>query len=325
MKIGNTELNGRVILAPMAGVTDSAFRAVCARFGAAAVVTEMVSAKALHYKDRRTPELMRLRAEEHPAGIQLFGSEPEILAEAAKRCLDYGPDFIDLNMGCPMPKIVNNGSGSALMKTPELCGEIVAAVKAAVPVPVTVKMRKGWDSDSVNAVEVARICEQAGADAIAVHGRTRAQLYTPPADWEIIRRVKEAVRIPVVGNGDVCTPADAAHMLEQTGCDAVMVGRVALGNPWIFQQINAALSEQPQILPPPGLFERLTVMAHHIEALCEDKGERRGMSEARKHVGWYLKGLRGAASLRRMAGQLSTKEDFKELLRAAILAQQEHA
>lgn len=224
-----------------------------------------------------------------------------------------------------MPKIVNNGSGSALMKTPELCGEIVAAVKAAVPVPVTVKMRKGWDSDSVNAVEVARICEQAGADAIAVHGRTRAQLYTPPADWEIIRRVKEAVRIPVVGNGDVCTPADAAHMLEQTGCDAVMVGRAALGNPWIFQQINAALSEQPQILPPPGLFERLTVMARHIEALCEDKGERRGMSEARKHVGWYLKGLRGAASLRRMAGQLSTKEDFKELLRAAILAQQEHS
>jgi tRNA-dihydrouridine synthase B len=314
MELGNLQIDGVAALAPMAGVTDRPFRELCASLGAAFVVSEMVSAKAVCFGDKKTAQLMELCSTERPAAIQLFGSEPQNLAEAAKRVMDYGPDWIDINMGCPVPKVSGNGSGSALMKTPDRCAQIVDAVKRAVPVPVTVKIRKGWDENSVNAVEVARACASAGADAVAVHARTRAQMYAPPADWEIIRAVKQAVNVPVIGNGDVTDAKSAAAMLEETGCDAVMVGRGALGNPWIFAQINAYCSAGV-LLPPPGIDERLAVMARHIRALCDCKGESCGMREARKHVGWYLKGLRGAASFRREAATLSTYDQLLRLCR----------
>lgn len=317
MKIGNQTIEGRAVLAPMAGVTDLPFRRLCASFGAAYVVTEMVSAKALSFSDRKSDALMVLSPEEHPAAIQLFGDDPDTLAQAARLALRHGPDLIDINMGCPAPKISNNGCGSALMKDPSLCGRIVAAVKQAVDLPITVKIRKGWDNRSVNAVEVARICADAGADAIAVHARTREQMYTPPADWEIIRQVKQAVGVPVIGNGDVTDAPSAAALLEQTGCDAVMVGRGALGNPWIFSQINAYL-EHGVLLPEPGAAERVRVMLGHIRALCDYKGESHGMREARKHVGWYLKGLRGAAGFRREAGTLETFAQLEELSREIL-------
>jgi tRNA-dihydrouridine synthase B len=283
IKIGTVEIKGKAILAPMAGVGDRAFRETCARFGAACTVSEMVSSKALEFDDKKTLELMELGEEARPAAIQIFGSEPDVMALAARKALEFSPDFIDINMGCPAPKITGPGAGSALMKTPQLCGEIVAAVVAAVPVPVTVKIRAGWDEKSVNAVEVASICEQAGAAAVAVHARTRSQMYEPPADWSIIKAVKEAVKIPVIGNGDVTGAQSAARMLEQTGCDAVMVGRAALGNPWIFQQINAYLDEG-RIVPPPSLSERMQIMVQHVELMCRYKGEYRAMKEARKHV-----------------------------------------
>lgn len=322
MNIGGLSIAGRAVLAPMAGVTDRAFRELCMRFGAALVISEMVSSKGLQYNDRKTEQLMLLGAEEHPAAIQLFGCEPDAMALAAKKALAYGPELIDINMGCPAPKITGGGSGSALMKTPELCGELVAAVKAAVPVPVTVKIRKGWDGASVNAVRVAKLCEQAGADAITVHGRTRADQYAPPADWSIIRAVREAVAIPVIGNGDVTDAASAARMLEQTGCDAVMIGRGALGNPWVFQQVNAYL-EHGASLPPPGLSERLAVLMRHVERMCAYKGESRAMNEARKHVGWYLKGLHGAAAFRRRAGALSSMDELADLVREIAAANAE--
>ncbi|WP_050699215.1 tRNA dihydrouridine synthase DusB [Anaeromassilibacillus senegalensis] len=320
IKIGTIELDGRAVLAPMAGVTDRAYREICAGFGASYVVSEMVSSKALQFNDKKTGFLMDLGEAERPAGIQLFGDDPAVMAQAAKKAMAYRPDAIDINMGCPVPKVAGNGSGSALMKTPSLCGEIVAAVKEAVPVPVTVKIRKGWDKTSVNAVEIAKICEAAGADAIAVHGRTRDQMYEPPADWEIIRQVKEAVTIPVMGNGDVYTVQDAVRLLNETGCDLVMIGRGALGNPWIFQQINAYLTDSCRILPSPGLYERMSVMVKHIQRLCAYKDERHGMREARKHVGWYLKGMRGAAEFRRRAGTLETMDDLALLVRDIVAA-----
>ncbi len=320
MKIGNLEIKGYAVLAPMAGVADRAFRETCAQFGASYVVSEMVSSKGLQYHDKKTGELMVLSEAERPAGIQLFGDDPAVMAEAAKAALRYEPDAIDINMGCPAPKVSCNGSGSALMKNPPLCGEIVAAVKNAVPVPVTVKVRKGWDNSSVNAVEVAKICEAAGADAIAVHGRTREQMYTPPADWDIIRQVKQAVKVPVIGNGDVVSAQAAAQMLEQTGCDLVMVGRAALGNPWIFSQINAYLTDSCRILPPPNINERMLVMLRHIRLMCDYKGERRAMNEARKHVGWYLKGLKNAAEFRRRAGCLETWEQLEQLTMDVLAA-----
>ena len=323
MNIGGLSIAGRAVLAPMAGVTDRAFRELCVRFGAAFVISEMVSSKGLQYNDKKTEQLMLLSEEEHPAAIQLFGCEPEAMAQAARKALAYGPELIDINMGCPAPKITGGGSGSALMKTPELCGEIVAAVKAAVPVPVTVKIRKGWDGASVNAVQVAKRCERAGADAITVHGRTRADQYAPPADWSIIRAVREAVGIPVIGNGDVADAESAARMLEETGCDAVMIGRGALGNPWVFQQVNAYL-EHGRHIPPPGLSERLTVLVRHVERMCAYKGVYCAMNEARKHVGWYLKGLHGAAAFRRQAGTLSSMDQLMGLVREIAAANAEN-
>lgn len=322
LQIGSLTLKGRAVLAPMAGVGDRAFREICARFGAAYTVSEMVSSKALEFNDKKTRELMELGQDARPAAIQIFGSEPEVMAEAAKKAMAFSPDVIDINMGCPAPKITGPGAGSALMKNPQLCGEIVAAVADAVPVPVTVKIRTGWDEKSINAVEVAKICEQAGAAAIAVHARTRSQMYAPPADWNMIKAVKEEVKIPVIGNGDVTGAQSAALMLEQTGCDGVMVGRAALGNPWVFRQINDYLTESCRILPPPGIYERMLVMVQHVELMCQYKEERRAMNEARKHVGWYLKGVRGAAEFRRRAGFLESRAQLDELVKDIITAQE---
>ncbi len=319
MKIGNISLASRAILAPMAGVSDRAFRELCSQFGAAYVISEMVSSKGLRHGDRKGRQLMMLSETERPAAIQIFGDQPEIMAQAALTAMEFRPDAIDINMGCPAPKISNSGGGSALMKQPHLCGEIVAAVKQAVKIPVTVKIRKGWDKDSINAVEIARICEQAGADAVAVHGRTRQDMYTPPADWEIIRQVKRAVKIPVIGNGDIFCGKDAADMLAKTGCDFVMVGRGTLGNPWIFQQINAYLNNEP-LLPTPKIQERMSIMRRHIQVLCNYKTERHGMKEARKHVGWYVRGIKGAAEFRRRAGYLCSLEDLDTLI-AEILVE----
>lgn len=318
MKIGNTEINGYAALAPMAGVADRAFRELCVGFGAAYVVGEMVSAKGITYNSEKSFELLELSRQERPAAVQLFGYEPDVMAKAADFAMKYSPDIIDINMGCPAPKIACNGSGSALMKNPQLCGEIVRAVSQAVDVPVTVKIRKGWDSSSVNAVEVAVICEQAGAKAVTVHGRTRSQQYAPPVDIDIIRQVKQAVSIPVIGNGDITSAQDAADMYEKTGCDLVMVGRGALGNPWIFREINSLLgADRPSLPVSPA--ERISVLIRHIQKLCEYKGEAVGMREARKHAAWYFKGMRDAAALRRKAGTLEKFDDLIELCKSVEL------
>ena len=314
MKIGNVEISGYAALAPMAGVTDRAFRELCAGFGAAMVTGEMVSSKGLVYDSDKSRELLVLSENERPAAVQLFGNEPETMAQAAVIAMEYSPDIIDINMGCPAPKIASNGCGSALMKDPELCGRIVSAVKGAVSVPVTVKIRKGWDKNSVNAVEVAKICEEAGADAITVHGRTREQQYIPSADWEIIRQVKKSVKVPVIGNGDITSAELAAAMIEQTGCDMVMVGRGALGNPWIFREISMLLGHDRPSLPV-STAERISVLLKHVSKMCEYKGEAVAMREARKHAAWYFKGVRGAAALRRKAVELETFEDLITLCR----------
>lgn len=315
MHIGGLEMKGRAVLAPMAGVTDGAYRRLCREFGAAYTVTEMVSARAVQYKDKKTAAIAELSGDLPPVFIQLFGDDPVVMALAAKRMMEFHPDGIDINMGCPVPKVAGNGSGSALMKTPDTCGRMVAAVKRAVEVPVTVKLRMGWDEASINVVEVAQICEEAGADAIAVHGRTRNQMYAGKADWDSIRAVKRAVKVPVIGNGDVCDGPSAARLLDHTGCDLVMVGRGALGNPWVFRQINYYLTDSCRILPPPGVAERIVTMKKHMDALCCLKGEHRGMREARKHVGWYLHGLEGAAEFRKRAGELCTLADLDLLFR----------
>ena len=317
MKIGNIEIDNSAALAPMAGVADCAFRELCASFGASYTVTEMVSSKGIHFNSKKSAELMELTDKERPSGIQIFGDEPDTMAEAAVFAQQFKPDFIDINMGCPAPKISGNGSGASLMKNPKLCGEIVSKVVKAVNVPVTVKMRKGWDDESVNCVEVAKIVEYNGASAVAVHGRTRQQYYKPPVDWDIIRKVKSSLKIPVIGNGDVTSGQSAKKLYEHTGCDMVMVGRGALGRPWIFKEINEYL-KNGTLPTPPSTEEKLNIMISQIERMCELKGEYLGIRQSRKHIVWYLKGFKGAASLRNEAGHVSSMEEIKSLVQKVL-------
>lgn len=303
VKIGNIETKNNIFLAPMAGVTDMPFRVICARHGAGLVCSEMVSAKGIIYGNSNTKDMLSVSESEHPAAIQLFGSEPDIMAEAVSMLIDSAKvkfDIIDINMGCPAPKIVKNGEGSALMMKPELAGEIIKSVVSASnisKIPVTVKIRKGFNSNWVNAVKVAEIAEYNGAAAITVHGRTREQHYSGDADWKIIASVKKAVSIPVIGNGDVKSAKDAERMFEETGCDAIMVGRAALGNPWIFEQITGYL-ENGEEIPPPSYSEKISLFLQHAKMEAEYKGETVALMEMRKHLCWYVKGMKGAAEAR---------------------------
>ena len=321
LNIGGVPLKSHAVLAPMAGVSDRAYRELCVRFGAAYCVSEMVSSKALSFNSKESEELMEISDLERPCGIQIFGDDPKCMADAAKHALENKPDIIDINMGCPAPKISSNGSGSALMKNPWLCGEIVKAVTAVTDIPVTVKIRKGWDDDSVNAVEVAKICESAGAAAITVHGRTRQQYYKPPVDYDIIRAVRESVSVPVIANGDIDSAERAKEVMDITGCDLVMIGRATLGNPWIFSQINAYLENPNVKIYTPDLEERLGVMIEHIGKMVEYKGEHMAMLQARKLVVGYFKGMKGAAALRNEAGKIKTLDDLYELRQKALSLQ----
>lgn len=312
MYIGNVKIEGKAALAPMAGVADTAFRRICRDHGAAFTVTEMVSAKALTYGDVKSRELAHLCERERPAAIQLFGDDPETMARAARLVMAEQPDWLDINMGCPAPKIAGNHCGSALMRDPDLCYRLVKAVCEAVDVPVTVKIRKGYAKNEVNAVEVAGACEQGGAAAITVHGRTRDQMYAPPVDWDCIRAVKDAVCVPVIGNGDVNSPHSAAALYETTGCDLVMIGRGALGAPWIFAQVEAYLNHGT-VLPTPPLAKRLDILCQQVQLAATLKGERCALLQARKHASWYLREVRGAAVFRGEAGTICTMNDLRAL------------
>lgn len=306
MRIGNVTTENNVFLAPMAGVSDSSFRRICRRYGAGMVYSEMISAKGLYYNDKKTAELMHITDEERPCAIQIFGSDADIMAEVIPKVMEAKPDIIDINMGCPMPKIVNNGDGSALLCAPEKIGEIVRKVSNVSPVPVTVKICKGWDKNSVNAVETAKIIEANGAAAVTVHGRTRDEFYGGVADWDIIKAVKDTVSIPVIGNGDIKTAQDAKRMFDYTNCDAIMIGRGSEGNPFIFRQINEYL-ETGEVTFNPTPHDRLLQMTEHLKMLVETKGESRGVKEARKHIAWYIKGLKGAS---RLKGEIFKISDF---------------
>lgn len=311
MKIKDLEFNHIAFLAPMAGIADLAFRELCVQYGAAYTVSEMVSSKGLTMGDKKSAQLLTL-GNDRPAGVQIFGDDPEIMAKAAVKCLDFNPDIIDINMGCPAPKIAMNGGGASLMKKPELAYEITKAVVQAVDIPVTVKIRKGWDEESVNAVEMAELAEKAGASAVAVHGRTRQQMYSGSVDFDIIAQVKKAVGIPVIANGDIKNEQSAAIMLEKTNADAIMIGRGALGNPWVFSKINAYLDEC-RVLPEPSIMQKMAVMLKHIQKIIEYKGEYTAMREARHHAAYYTKGMRGGAKLRAEIGKLERFEQLQEL------------
>lgn len=312
MKIGNIEINKFASLAPMAGVTDRAFREICSLFGVAYFTSEMISAKGLIYNSQKTFRMLERSEMESPFAIQLFGSEPEDFKKAVYLLSESKPDVIDINMGCPATKIVKENSGSALMKNPKLCGEIVKAAVSESKVPVTVKIRSGWNKNNINAVEVAKICEYNGASSITVHGRTKEQGYSGLSDLEIIKSVKDSVKIPVIGNGDVVDGATAKRMKEYTGCDIIAVGRGAMGNPWIFSEINSAFNDEILFIEP-TLSERAEIMKLHIEKLCGYKGESVGLKEARKHIACYIKGINGASYFRKLAFETKTKEELISL------------
>lgn len=313
-KIGTIEIQDKLILAPMAGVTDLPFRLLCKEAGCDILYTEMVSAKAMYYKNKNTIPLLALDDREHPIGLQLFGSEPELMADMARQIEALGFDFIDINMGCPVPKVFNNGEGSALMKDPKLAGQIVAAIHRAVKIPVTVKIRKGIDEDHVNAVEMAKELEESGAAAIAIHGRTRTQYYAGHADWDIIRQVKEAVTIPVIGNGDILTAEDVLRMKRETGCDAFMIGRGAKGNPWIFSQVKQALAGET-IPGKPPVDEVVSMILRHLDMMIAFKGEYTGVHEMRKHVSWYTTGYPNSTRIRGLVNEIETREELEIVLK----------
>lgn len=312
LKIGNVTLDNPLVLAPMAGVTDLPFRLLCKEHGVGLVCMEMVSAKAIYYKNKNTEQLLEIYPQERPVSLQLFGSDADIIAEMAAKIEDRPFDILDFNMGCPVPKVVNNGEGSALMKNPKLVEEILTKLVRAVKKPVTVKIRKGFDEEHVNAVEIARIAESCGVAAVAVHGRTRQQYYSGHADWNIIRQVKEAVQIPVIGNGDLHTAEDVCRMKEQTGCDGFMIGRGAQGNPWIFEQILHKL-ETGEELPRPTVQEVTEMVMRHARLQVEIKGEYTGMREIRKHAAWYTAGYRNSSKLRGKINEVETIQQLEEL------------
>lgn len=311
VNIGNLKIEKTAVLAPLAGVSDRAYRLLCMEYGAAYGVSEMISAKGLCYNDRKTYELCYISDKERPCGLQIFGSEPEFIAKAVKICEQFNPDVIDINMGCPVPKVAGNGAGASLMKNISLAADIVRAAKSAADIPVTVKFRSGWDDENINAVSFAKAMEKAGADALAIHGRTKKQMYSGIADWDIIKKVKESVAVPVIGNGDVDTPEKCLEMYEKTGCDLVMIGRGSYGNPFIFKQIKELMETGRYTVP--DIKERLDVMLYHIKLILQEKPENIAMREARKYSAWYITGIYGAAAYRKRCYSLQTYDDAAEI------------
>ncbi|NMA62453.1 MAG: tRNA dihydrouridine synthase DusB [Syntrophomonadaceae bacterium] len=323
VKIGNVELKNRVAAAPMAGYTDKAFRIILQSFGCGLVYTEMISAKALIYRQEKTLAIADVSDEEPSVAVQIFGSEPDTMAAAARLVVELGADIVDINMGCPIPKIVRSGEGAALMRDPEWAAEMVTAVAEAVAVPVTVKIRAGWDAQNINCCQVAALAAEAGAEAIAIHPRTREQLYSGRADWELIRQVKEQVSVPVIGNGDILSAADARQMIDYTGCDLVMIGRGCLGNPFLMREAISYI-EHGTILPPAAPSEKLAAARHHLKLACRFKGADRGTREMRKHLAWYIKGFPYAASTRVRINQAHTPQELETILQELEeMAQQE--
>ena len=310
MKIGNVQLDNEVFLSPMAGVTDLPFRTICKEKGCGMLYTEMINAKALCYDDENTKKMLRMDKDEHPVAVQIFGSDPEFMGKAAIIMNQYPNEILDINMGCPAPKGIKNGDGSALMRNPKLAAEVLTAVVKNSEKPVTLKIRKGWDDESVNAVEIAKIAEECGISALAIHGRTREQFYSGKADWDIIAEIKQAINIPVIGNGDVFEVEDAVNMLEKTKCDAIMIGRGAQGNPWIFNRINHYM-KTGEILPEPTLEEKITTAIRHMNLAVAEHGDYVAVREMRKHIGWYLKGLKNSAKYR---DQINKITDYKEVI-----------